>query len=104
MTLGPGLEPDHPVRRGGTRAELSRLRDRPYRQLGARDAGRKAQVVLDPPRRPRLAAQRAPFHHQGAEPFGGAVHGCAETGRAAADDEQIDLLDRRELETDPQST
>jgi hypothetical protein len=60
----------------------------------------KAEVVLDPARRARLPAERRALDHECLEPLGGAVDRRTETGGAAADDEQVDLLARRELEPD----
>ena len=63
-------------------------------QLGAADAGREAEVVLDPARGARLAAEHGALDHQRVEPLRGAVDRGAEAGRPAADDEQVDLLAR----------
>src|SRR5581483_8126854 len=52
------LEPDRAVGRRGPRAELARLADGAARQLRAGDARREAEVVLDPPRRSGLPAER----------------------------------------------
>ena len=87
-------------RRAG--AELARLGDRPAGQLGAADPGREAEVVLDPPRGARLAAEHGALDEQRVEALRGAVDGGAEPGRAAADDEQVDLLPLRQLEPDAQ--
>src|SRR5262249_61516113 len=90
------------VGRRRTPADLARLRDRAAGQLGARDSGREAEVVLDPAGRSRLAAERRALHDERLEPLGGAVDRRAEAGRAAADDEQVDLLAGREVQTDPE--
>ena len=100
VAVGAGLEPDRAVRRGGAGAELARLRDRPGRQLGAADAGREAEVVLDPPRRARLAAECAALDDERVEPLGGAVDRGTEPRRAASDDDEVDLLAWSELEPD----
>ena len=68
----------------------------------AADPGREAEVVLDPPRGPGLAAEHGALDDQRVEALGGAVDGGAEAGRAAADDQQVDLLARLQLEPDPQ--
>ena len=52
------LQRERPVRRRRARAELARLGDRAAGQLHAADPGREAEVVLDPPRRAGLAAER----------------------------------------------
>ena len=102
MVLGAGLERDGAVRRGCAGAELPRLADGAYRQLRAADARREAEVVLDPPRRSRLAAESAALDHERVEPLRCAVDGGAEPGRAAADDEQVDRLLLVEVEPDSQ--
>ena len=48
--------------------------------------------------------QRAALDDEGVEPLGGAVDGGGEAGGAAADDEQVDLLARRQLAADPERT
>ena len=68
----------------------------------AADPGREAEVVLDPPRRAGLTAESGALDHQRVEAFGSAVDGGAQAGRAGADDEQVDLLPRRELAADPE--
>ena len=71
-------------------------------ELGAADPGREAEVVLDPARRSGLAAERSALDDQGVEPLGGAVDGGGEAGGAGADDEQVDLLARCQLASDPE--
>ena len=95
MALVAGLQRHSAV--GGRRAgaELSRLGHRAAGQLGAADARREAEVVLDPPRRARLAAEGGALDDQRLEALGGAVDGGAEAGRPGADDEQVDLLARQ---------
>ena len=100
VAVGAWLEPDRAVGRGGAGAELPRLRDRPGRELGAADAGREAEIVLDPARRARLAAEPAALDDERVEPLGRSVDGRAETRRAAPDDHEVDLLARSELEPD----
>ena len=94
------LERDRPVRRRGPSAELARLYHRAAGQLGAADAGRKAEVVLDPARLAGLATEAVAVDEQRVEALGGAVDGGAEPSRAGADNEQVDLLARRELAAD----
>ena len=86
------LERERAVRGRRAGVELARLGDRAAGQLRAADAGREAEVVLDPARRAGLAAERGALDDERVEPLGGAVDGGAEAGRAAADDEQVDLL------------
>src|SRR5262249_24615030 len=62
----------------------------------------EAEVVLDPPRGSRLAAEHGALDDQRVEPLGGAVDGSAEAGGPTADDEQVDLLSRLQLEADPE--
>src|SRR5439155_3432220 len=97
---GGRLERDGAVRRGQARPELARLRDGAAGELRAADAAREAEVVLDPPRRARLAAERRALQDQGVEPLRGAVDGRAQPAWARADNEQVDLLARRELAPD----
>src|SRR5262249_47001226 len=58
MASGSRLEGERAVRRGAARVELARLRDGAARELGAGDPRGKPEVVLDPARRPGLAAER----------------------------------------------
>ena len=102
MVLDAGLERDGAVRRGRAGAELPCLADRADRQFRAADARREAEVVLDPPRCPRLAAESAALDHERVEPLRRAVDGGAEPGRAASDDEQVDRLGLVEVEPDAQ--
>jgi len=85
-------------RRG--RPELARLRNRPARELRAADACREAQVVLDAARDAGLAADRRALDDQHLEALRRTVDGGAKPGGSAADDEQVDLLARREFEAD----
>ena len=102
MPAVPRFEGERAVRRRGARVELARLGDCAARELGAADPGGKAEVVLDPAGRPGLAAERGALDDQRVEPFGGAVDGGGEACRAGADDQQVDLLARCELEPDPE--
>ena len=102
MSSVAGLERDRAVGSRGSRAELARLADGAAGELGAADAGREAEVVLDPARRSGLAAERGALDDQRVEPLGGAVDGGGEAGGAAADDEQVDFLARRQLASDPE--
>ena len=97
---GAGFERDGAVRRGHAGAELARLADGTHRQLRAADTRREAEVVLDPPRRSRLAAERAALDHERVQPLRRSVDGGAEPGRAAAENEQVDCLRVIEIEPD----
>ena len=92
VKLGAGLERDGAVRSGHAGAELPRLAERADRQLRAADARREPEIVLDPPRRSRLAAESAALDNERVQSLRRAVDGGAEPGRAAADDEQVDRL------------
>ena len=70
-------------------AELLGLDHRAVGQLGAGDAGREAEVVLDPGRGAGLPAGGDRVEHDRRQPFGGAVHGGGEPGRARADDDEV---------------
>src|SRR5581483_6338023 len=61
------LERERSVRRRRSRAELARLADGAARELAAADAGREAEVVLDPARRSGLAAERRALDEQRVE-------------------------------------
>ena len=102
VAVGARLEPDRAVRRGGAGAELAGLRDRPGRELGATDPGREAEVVLDPARRARLAAECAALDDERVESLGRAVDRCTEPCGTAPDDHEVDLLAWSELEPDPE--
>jgi hypothetical protein len=76
----------------GAQAEATRLGDRPLGQLGAGDAGREAEVVLDPRRGTRLATERGRVDHHRREPLGCRVDGGAEAARPAADDQRVPAI------------
>jgi hypothetical protein len=76
-------------------AEPQRLPAGPLGQLGARHPVREAQVVLDPAALAGLPAGRTPLDEHRAQPLGGAVHRCAETGRSGADDDEVIEVGRR---------
>ena len=96
------FEREGAVRGRGARVELARLGHGAARQLGAADARGEAEVVLDPPGRPGLAAERGALHDERVEPFGGAVDRGREACRAGAHDQEVDLLARLQLEPDPE--
>ena len=62
--------------------EPPRLLQRSTRQLVARHTGREAQVVLDPRRRPGLAARCLALDHEHPQPFRCPVHGRRQAGPA----------------------
>jgi len=98
------LERDRAVGRGSPRVELARLRDGSSGQLGAGDPAGEAEIVLDPPRRPGLAAERGALDHERVQTLRRAVDGCAEAGWATADDGEVDFFPRRELAPDAKGT
>ena len=100
VALSARLERERFVGGRGAGGELARLGDRAADQFGAADPGREAEVVLDPPRRPGLAAEHVALDHQRVQALRGAVDRRAEPRRPAADDQQVDLFARRQLEAD----
>ena len=72
-------------------AEPPRLLQRAARELVARDAGREAEVVLDPGRGAGLAARRLALDDERAQTLRGAVDGGGEPGRAGADHDHVVL-------------
>ena len=84
-----------PQRRGGARgaevsAELLRLHKGSLSQVAARDPGGEPEVVLDPRAGAGLTAGCDAVDAQGSEPLGGAVDGGGQSGRAAADDDEVE--------------
>src|ERR671935_1444853 len=77
---------------GDHRAELSRLESRPPGELGAGEARRKAEVVLDPRARARLAARGEALDHERAEALRGGVDRRGEPGRATAEHHDVEAL------------
>jgi hypothetical protein len=73
-------------------AELLRLHEGAAGQRLPRDAGRKAQVVLDARAGAGLAAEGAAVQHDHAQAFGGGVHGGGQAGRAGADHGHVEQL------------
>ncbi len=82
-------------------AELLRLIEGARHERHAADPGRKAEVVLDPRRRARLAAERARVEHDDREPFGGGVDGGGETRGSGADDRDVVDLARVDRADEP---
>ena len=83
------LQARRPRRGSPSRRRTSRLVVGTGHQRHAADAGRKAQVVLDPRRRAGLAAERTTVEHERAEPFRRAVHRGREPRRPGADDRHV---------------
>ena len=71
------------------RPEPPRLLQRAAGQLVAGDAAGKAEIVLDPRRRPGLSAGRLALDDDRAQPFGCAVDRRRKAGRPAADDRDV---------------
>jgi hypothetical protein len=90
------IEPRHLERDGELGAELVRLVERASGQRHARDAGGKAEIVLDPRRGAGLSAERALVEHQHREPLGGGVDRGGEAGRPGAD--HGDIVERLRIE------
>ena len=84
-----GAERGHLDRRQDLDAEAPRLAHAAPREVGAREAGREAEVVLDPARRAGLPAGRVALDEHGVQPFGGAVDGARQARRPAADDGEV---------------
>ena len=102
VTAVPRFERQGAVRSRGASVELPCLGDRAAGQFRAADAGREPEVVLDPSGRARLAAEGRALDDERVEPFRGAVDRSGEARGARTDDQQVDLLARRELEPDPE--
>ncbi len=79
------VEPRDLQRDGDLGAEFQRLAEGASGQRLAGDAGREAQIVLDPGRRAGLAADRALVEHEHREALGGGVDRGREPGRAGPD-------------------
>src|SRR5919197_5132194 len=73
-------------------AELSRLERRPPGEVGAGEARRKAEVVLDASARARLTARGEALDHERAETLGGGVDRRGEPGRTAAEHNDVEGL------------
>ena len=83
-------------------AELLGLQDGAVGQLGAGDAGREAEIVLDARRRPGLAAGGERVQRERVESLRRAVHRRREAGGAGADDDQVADLVLRARERQPE--
>ena len=89
-----GVQRDRLGRRAGGGPELGGLHHGPLGQLGPRDAGREAEVVLDPRCRGRLATGGHGVEDLGAQALGSSVDGGGQAGRTGADHHQIVQLGR----------
>ena len=78
------------ARAGDVRAELLGLHERALRQITTGDAGREAEVVLDPRTRSRLPSGHEAFDGESAESFRRAVHRGGEPSRAPAHDQEVE--------------
>ena len=86
-------------------AELHRLVNSAPREGLARDAGRKAEIVFNPGRSSRLAADSTLIEYNYRKPLGGGIHGGRKSRRTGADNRNIidgaEVELRRDAETDP---
>ncbi len=71
------------------RFETARLRRRPPGEVGAREPGRKAEIVLDPRAHPGLAAERSPLDDDCPQTLGGSVDGGGEPCRTRSHDNHV---------------
>ena len=83
------VEADGAARRQQLGAEAACLRRRPVREVGAREPGGEAEVVLDPRALSRLAAGRLPLDDDRPQALRRAVDRSSEPGRASADDDEV---------------
>ncbi len=97
LGVDPGDRPGHEH----LRAETTRLPERTTGQLVARDARGKAEIVLDPRRRPGLAAGRLALDHDRAQALRRPVNGRGQPRRPAADDHRV-VYGRGRLGAQPQ--
>ena len=102
VSLAARFERERAVGRRRPRTELPRLGDGAAGQLRAADPGREAEVVLDPAGGARLAAEGGALDDERLEALRRAVHRSREARGAGADDHEVDLLARGELEPDPE--
>ncbi len=90
-------------RNGDLGAEFLRLAERAAGERQARNAGRKAEIVLDARRCPGLAAERALIQHDDRKPLGGRIDRGRETRRAGADHSHVIGLGQIELGRDAET-
>ena len=92
---GMRIEADDLARDKNFGAKAFGLPKRTAREFGTRDAARKAQIILDPRRRLRLASRRLLLDDDRAEALRGAVDGGGEAGRSSANNDRIVVLKAR---------
>ena len=97
-----GRQADRERRHHHARAEPPRLERRALGELAPGDPGREPEVVLDPRRRARLAAERDLVDHLRVEALRGAVHGRRQAGGTGADDHEIAHRRRGPARAEPQ--
>src|SRR3954447_19258118 len=90
--LRTARELDRAVKAREHRVEAPRLQRRLAGELGAGDAGREPDVVLDPRARPGLTARSPRLGDQRAQPLGAAVDGRREARRPAAQHDDVEAL------------
>ena len=83
-------------------AELLRLHDGALGEVAAGDAGREAEVVLDPRAGPGLAADRDHLDAQRPQSLRRSVHRGREPGRTAADHDQVEAALGNAAERQPE--
>ncbi len=88
---GRGIDARDRPRHDDLRAEPPRLPQRTARQLVAGDTSWKAEIVLDPRRRPRLTARSLAFDDDRSQALGSAVHRRRQPGGSRADDHRVVL-------------
>ena len=69
--------------------ELLRLAERAAHQRHAGNAGREAEIILDPRRGAGLAAERAAIEREHGQPLRAGIDRGGEPGRAGADDDHV---------------
>src|ERR1700722_2845560 len=84
-----GFQPDSFRGHRNARAELVGLQERPFGKVRAGDSARKAQIVLNPRRRPSLAANGDSLYRRSPQAIRSAVHRSAQTGWTGAHYDQV---------------
>ena len=95
------LEPDDVARGEDLGAELGRLPPGPVGELGARTRRRGSRGSSRSASSARPGRRWPALDQHGAQALGRAVHGRAEPGRAAADDDEVVEVGRRAWSTGP---
>jgi hypothetical protein len=94
QALATALKPLHAYRDGHLGSKFKRLVECPTGQRLPRDAGRKAQIILDPRRSAGLTAHGTVIENDRREAFRSAVDGCRQSGWTCADDGDVVDLPR----------